>query len=63
MEACPSSASVLSVANGSAPTAAHSVEIICEKGEGEDDGGAPRVVEVRLKGLLAHGDWKVRILA
>lgn len=59
MEACPSKAEVVSVADGSVEIGATSAEVICEKGEVEE--AAPRMVEVRLKGLLAHGDWKVRI--
>jgi alpha 1,3-glucosidase len=61
MEACPSHAEVMSVADGSVEVGAVTAEVVCEKGEG--DSGAPRMVEVRLKGLVAHGDWKVRIAA
>ena len=62
MRECPTKAEVLSVADESTQLEAVRLEVICDTTELAGGAASATVrVELRLHGLLAHGDWKVRL--
>lgn len=63
LRGCPTKAEVLSVTDDSSKPEDVQLEVLCVAGEVVTGHSAtPTVqVELRLQGLLAHGDWKVRL--
>jgi alpha 1,3-glucosidase len=61
MRGCPTKAEVLSVTDDSTKPEDVKLEVLCDAAEVVASHAATVQVELRLQGLLAHGDWKVRL--